>query len=164
MPKNTETQQMHMYSYYTGSLYNIAFPMVRFTSILTSLVFVNIWMQYQWSSALYRGREKHLWIFFSLNSTLPPFSLITNLRGHFLHIIIQLVCYMLRRREEDLNVCLFRLTRNFSLIWRRHHHWWRAAHFDLCSALMLIVQWGFLACHTYCDTGHPLIMIISDDP
>ena len=23
---------------------------------------------------------------------------------------------------------------------------------------------GFLACHTYCDTGHPFIMFISEDP
>ena len=23
---------------------------------------------------------------------------------------------------------------------------------------------GSLACHTYCDTGHPFIMIISEDP
>ena len=33
---------------------------------------------------------------------------------------------------------------NFSLIWRRHHCRWRAAIFDLCSALMAIEQWGFL--------------------
>ena len=32
----------------------------------------------------------------------------------------------------------------FSLIWRRHHCRWRAANFDLCSALMAIEQWGFL--------------------
>ena len=32
---------------------------------------------------------------------------------------------------------------NFSLIWRRHHCRWRAANFDLCSALMAIEQWGF---------------------
>ena len=32
---------------------------------------------------------------------------------------------------------------NFSLIWRRHHFWWRAANFDLCSTLKAIEQWGF---------------------
>ena len=32
---------------------------------------------------------------------------------------------------------------NFSLIWRRHHCRWKAANFDLCSALMAIEQWGF---------------------
>ena len=31
----------------------------------------------------------------------------------------------------------------FSLIWRCHHYRWRAANFDLCSALMTIEQWGF---------------------
>ena len=30
-------------------------------------------------------------------------------------------------------------------IWRRHHYRWRAANFDLCSALMAIEQWGFLS-------------------
>ena len=32
---------------------------------------------------------------------------------------------------------------NFSLIWRRHHCWWRATNFDLCSTLMAMEQWGF---------------------
>ena len=32
---------------------------------------------------------------------------------------------------------------NFSLIWRHHHCRWRAANFELCSALMAIEQWGF---------------------
>ena len=34
---------------------------------------------------------------------------------------------------------------NFSLIWRRHHYRWRAANFDICSALMAIKQWGFIS-------------------
>ena len=34
---------------------------------------------------------------------------------------------------------------NLSLIWRRHHCGWRAANFDLCSALMFIEQWGFFS-------------------
>ena len=34
---------------------------------------------------------------------------------------------------------------NFSLIWRRHHCRRRAANFDLCSALMVIEQWGFFS-------------------
>ena len=34
---------------------------------------------------------------------------------------------------------------NFSFIWRRHHCWWRAANFDLCSALVVIEQWGFFS-------------------
>ena len=34
---------------------------------------------------------------------------------------------------------------NCSLIWRRHHCRWRAANFDLCSALVTIEQWGFFS-------------------
>ena len=60
-----------------------------------------------------------------------------------------------------LLVCFLRSTGEFSVIWRRHHYRWRAANFDPCSALMAIEQW---ACHTYCDTGHPFIMVISEDP
>ena len=53
-------------------------------------------------------------------------------------------------------------TREFSLIWRRHHNRWRAAKFDLCSALWPLSSEGSLACHTYCDTWHPFMMVISD--
>ena len=48
-------------------------------------------------------------------------------------------------------VCLFVLygfyvqLENFSLIWRRHHYWWKVDNFDLCSALMAIEQWGFFS-------------------
>ena len=56
------------------------------------------------------------------------------------------------------------LLENFSLIWRRHHYRWRATNFDLCLALISIEQWGFVNCHTYCDTVHPFIMVISEDP
>ena len=64
-----------------------------------------------------------------------------------------------------LFVCWFFPLENFSLIWRRHHYRWRAANFDQCSAYMAIEQWGvFLRCHTYCDSGHPFIMVISDNP
>ena len=44
------------------------------------------------------------------------------------------------------SVNLFRIfvpLENFSLIWRRHHCRWKAANFDLCSALMAFEQWGF---------------------
>ena len=40
--------------------------------------------------------------------------------------------------------------KNFSLIWRRHRCRWRAANYDLCSALMAIEQWGFF------NVPHPL--------
>ena len=52
---------------------------------------------------------------------------------------------------------------NFSLIWRRHHHLWRATNFDLNPPLIDIEQWGFLTCDTYCDTDQPSIMVISED-
>ena len=42
MQNNVETQHKHMYSLYIGSLCNVAFPMARFTCILTSQVFVEI--------------------------------------------------------------------------------------------------------------------------
>ena len=62
-----------------------------------------------------------------------------------------------------LFVCLFVLgfivpIEKFSLIWRK------AANFDLCSAIMAMVHEGSLACPTYCDTGRPFIMVISEDP
>ena len=40
----------------------------------------------------------------------------------------------------------------FSLIWRRHHY---RLHFILYPALMS--SESSLACHTYCDMGHPFI-------
>ena len=71
MQNNVETQHKHMYSLYIGSLCNVAFPVARFTCIVTSQVFVKIWMR--WSivlnSAFYRGR-KYLWIVFSYHATL----------------------------------------------------------------------------------------------
>ena len=45
---------------------------------------------------------------------------------------------------------------NFSLIWRRHHCRWRAANFDLSSALMAIEQCMRIllrATLNYCDMG-----------
>ena len=42
MQNNVETQYNHMYSLYIGSLCNVAFPMARFTWIVTSQVFVEV--------------------------------------------------------------------------------------------------------------------------
>ena len=39
---NVETQHNRMYSLYIGSLCNVAFPKARFTSIVTSQVFMEI--------------------------------------------------------------------------------------------------------------------------
>ena len=52
----------------------------------------------------------------------------------------------------------------YTVIWTRHHDRWKAANFYLWSALMVIEQRGFLVCHVYCDTGHPVAMVISEDP
>ena len=53
---------------------------------------------------------------------------------------------------------------SFSLIWRRHHYRWRAANFDHTWHLWPLSSEGSLACHNYCDTGHPFTMGISEDP
>ena len=68
MQNNVETQHNRMYSLYIGSLCTIAFLMARFTCIVTSQVFVEIWMRWSivLSSAFYTGRI-HLWIVFSFN-------------------------------------------------------------------------------------------------
>ena len=42
MQNNVETQHNRMYSLYISSLCNVAFPMARFTFIVTSQVFVEI--------------------------------------------------------------------------------------------------------------------------
>ena len=42
MQNNLETQHNRMYSLYIGSMCNVAFPMSRFTCIVTSQVFVEI--------------------------------------------------------------------------------------------------------------------------
>ena len=60
-----------MYSLYMyiGSLCNIALSMAHFTCIVTSQVFVKIYMQWiiSLSSAIYRGRE-NIWIVFTFKT------------------------------------------------------------------------------------------------
>ena len=62
--------------------------------------------------------------------------------SNLLNIIVFQIAFVVR-----LFVCLeFSVPiENVSLIWRRHHCRWRAANFDLCSALMAIEQWGFFS-------------------
>ena len=38
------------------------------------------------------------------------------------------------------------------------------SYFDLSSAHIATQPGGFFRVHTYCDTGHPFIMVISEDP
>ena len=63
----------------------------------------------------------------------------------------------------SLFVWVFSPLQNVSFIWRRHNDRWRAAHVDLCSALIAIEHWGSLAYNIYCVLGHPLKMVISED-
>ena len=48
---------------------------------------------------------------------------------------------------SNMFVCLgfFIPLEDFSLIWRRHHYRWKAADFDICSALMAVEQWGIFS-------------------
>ena len=58
---------------------------------------------------------------------------------------IQIVEHFLFYNLFCLFVCLVFIVplENSSLMWRRHHYWWRFANFDLCSALLVIEQRGF---------------------
>ena len=67
-------------------------------------------------------------------------------------------------QHRESNIVYIHKQTNLLLIWRRHHYRWRHANFDLCSALVVIEQWGSLTCHGFCDTRHPFIMVISEDP
>ena len=53
---------------------------------------------------------------------------------------------------------------NLSLIWRRHHCRWRLQILTCAWHLWPLSSEGSLAFHTYDDTGHPFIMVISEDP
>ena len=52
---------------------------------------------------------------------------------------------------------------HFSLISRSHHYRWRAANFFLSWHSLPMSNEGSLTCHSYCDTGHPVKMVISED-
>ena len=54
--------------------------------------------------------------------------------------------------------------KNFSLIWRRPHDRWRAANFDLCSALLAIQQWGFFSVLHILLEEASVYNVISEDP
>ena len=60
----------------------------------------------------------------------------------------------------------FVLLENFSLIWRRHHDGQGLQMFTYARHLWPLSREGegSLACQSYCDTGHPLINVISEDP
>ena len=52
---------------------------------------------------------------------------------------------------------------NVSLVWKRHHYWWRAQDFAYTRHSWPLSNEGSLACHTFCDTGHRFIMVICAD-
>ena len=69
--------------------------------------------------------------------------------------------------HRRLFVCLFEVfvpLGNFSLIWRCHQYRWKAANLTYTWHWWLLSSESFLAWHTYCDTGHPFIMVIFEDP
>ena len=83
----------------------------------------------------------------------------------FFHTVREVLkSHLVDQYIDGLFVCSFGVYRPtgqflFSLIWRRHHYR------SMLNTDMAIKQWGFLACmHTYCDTGHLYIMVISEDP
>ena len=69
---------------------------------------------------------------------------------HKLYCCVNVIC---------LFVCLrFYVTlENFSNIRRRHHYGWRTSNFHLCHLAGTVL-------YSYCDTWHPFLMVISEDP
>ena len=73
-----------------------------------------------------------------------------------------------KRNETGKHICFFFVLgffvplENFSLIWRRNR--WRAANFDLCSALMAIDQWRLFSMPHLLWHGASVIIVISEDP
>ena len=62
-------------------------------------------------------------------------------------------------------VCLpWFFSSHISLIWRRHHYRWGLHILTFARHSWLLSSEDSLACHTYCDMGHPFIMVISEDP
>ena len=74
-----------------------------------------------------------------------------------------------------VGVCRFRMyvclwffvpLENFWLIWKRHHYLYSKGLQNLTYARHWrpLINAGSLTCHTYWDTGHPFIMVISENP
>ena len=66
-------------------------------------------------------------------------------------------------KQKVVFVCLeiFIPLENFSLIWRRPGEEMQILTY--ARHLWSLSSEGSLACHTYCDTEHPFIMVISED-
>ena len=65
--------------------------------------------------------------------------------------LVMLIEIIIKYHKNSNIICLFVYLgffvplENFSLIWRRHHCYWKAENFYLCSALMAIKQLGFFS-------------------
>ena len=78
------------------------------------------------------------------------------------HVTVQYCDAQKKKNSQTKNIKAFRwhwgldlLCVNISIIWRRHHYLWRYS--------LGLNSGGSLACHTFCDTGHPFKMVISED-
>ena len=111
MQNNVETQHNRMYSLYIGSLCNVAFPMARFTCIVTSQVFVEIWMRWSiaLSAAFYTGR-KHLWIVFSFKNMIPELSFLS---WYERHLSIKAIVHEFYSSLSNVTLCI-----SWVIIWR----------------------------------------------
>ena len=113
-----------------------------------------------------RFRRKHkMWKSnFCIISTCHPLILVSGgllLESSLAATHMMQVCYYLVRMERW--EWTFRYT-TMALRWNWNLCRWRASNFDLCWHSWPLSSEGSLACHTYCDTGHPFIMVISEDP
>ena len=78
---------------------------------------------------------------------------------------------LFQTNPSQLNICVcFFICLGFivplkklSLMWRRHLCRWRLKILIYARHSWPLSSEGSLACHTYCDTGHPFIMVISED-
>ena len=79
-------------------------------------------------------------------------------------------CLFIVDRNYDPFVCLFVCLKfyvpleNFSFIRRRHHYGEGLQILTYARNSWPLSSEGSLTCHTYRDTGHPFLMVISEDP
>ena len=132
----------------------------KFTNTVWPKVFTIIFLYTLWKTALQiKGLSRSvvmIWLCFAkVLSSILPFLF-------FLFDGIRLSVWSLLMRGDKSIICL--QLSNFSLIWRRHHNRWRVQFLTCARHSQPFSSMGSLACHTYCDTGHPFIMVISEDP
>ena len=69
---------------------------------------------------------------------------------------------------QDLFVCYIGLTSHSTTfhycIWRCRHYRWGALNLTFARHSWPLSSEGFIAWHSECDTGHPFIIVISEDP